>query len=57
MLRRTAVLATALWFAACGRPPESFDLVIKDGRVIDPETGLDAVRDVGIRGVKVVRIS
>ena len=25
-----------------------FDLLLKGGRVIDPETGLDAVRDVAI---------
>jgi len=33
------------------------DLVIAGGRVMDPETGLDAVRNVGIREGKVVRIS
>src|SRR5215468_8900882 len=33
------------------------DLVISDGRVIDPESGLDAVRNVGIRDGKVVEIS
>jgi imidazolonepropionase-like amidohydrolase len=27
-----------------------FDVVLRGGRVIDPETGVDAVRDVGIRG-------
>ena len=27
-----------------------FDVVIEGGRVIDPETGLDATRSVGIRG-------
>jgi len=29
---------------------EQFDLVLTGGRVIDPETGLDATRDVGLRG-------
>ena len=29
-----------------------YDLVITGGRVIDPETGLDAVRNVGIKGDK-----
>ncbi|MFI6596720.1 amidohydrolase family protein [Nonomuraea sp. NPDC050536] len=28
----------------------TYDLVLANGRVIDPETGLDAVRDVGITG-------
>jgi len=34
-----------------------FDLVLEDGRVMDPETGLDAVRNVGIRDKKIIRIS
>ena len=34
-----------------------FDLVIAGGRVVDPETGLDAVRSVGIRGGAVAAIS
>jgi len=29
---------------------QEFDLVLRGGRVMDPESGLDAVRDVGIRG-------
>jgi N-acyl-D-aspartate/D-glutamate deacylase len=36
---------------------QSYDLVIQDGRVLDPETGLDAVRNVGIGDGKVKRIS
>jgi N-acyl-D-aspartate/D-glutamate deacylase len=36
---------------------ERYDLVIRGGRVIDPETSLDAVRDVGIRGRQIVAIS
>jgi N-acyl-D-aspartate/D-glutamate deacylase len=34
-----------------------YDLVLEGGRVMDPETGLDAVRNVGIRDGKIVRIS
>ena len=33
------------------------DLVITGGRVIDPETGLDATRDVGVIGNEIVAIS
>ena len=29
---------------------EEYDIVLRQGRVIDPESGLDAVRNVGIRG-------
>jgi N-acyl-D-aspartate/D-glutamate deacylase len=36
---------------------QSYDLVIQGGRVIDPETGLDAVRSVGISQGKIKRIS
>jgi len=36
---------------------QQFDLVLEGGRVMDPETGLDAVRNVGILDGKIVRIS
>jgi N-acyl-D-aspartate/D-glutamate deacylase len=36
---------------------QQYDLVLDGGRVMDPETGLDAVRNVGIRDGKIVRIS
>jgi N-acyl-D-aspartate/D-glutamate deacylase len=36
---------------------QQYELVLDGGRVVDPETGLDAVRNVGIRDGKVVRIS
>ncbi len=36
---------------------QQFDLVIEGGRVMDPETGLDAVRNVGVRDGKIASIS
>jgi hypothetical protein len=36
---------------------QTYDLVIRGGRVLDPETGLDAVRDVAIAQGKIARIS
>jgi cytosine/adenosine deaminase-related metal-dependent hydrolase len=36
---------------------QQYDLVIEGGRVLDPETGLDAVRNVGVRDGKIVRVS
>ncbi|MFM7067449.1 MAG: amidohydrolase family protein [Gammaproteobacteria bacterium] len=36
---------------------ESYDVVLAGGRVMDPETGLDATRHVGIRQGRIVRIS
>ena len=52
------VLCLAL--AGCSTPaPEAppFDLVIANGRVLDPESGLDGVRHVGIRGGAIAAIS
>jgi N-acyl-D-aspartate/D-glutamate deacylase len=42
--------------AACTREA-SYDLVVANGRVIDPESKLDAARNVGIRGGKIEAIS
>jgi N-acyl-D-aspartate/D-glutamate deacylase len=36
---------------------QQYDMVLEGGRVMDPETGLDAVRNVGISDGKIVRIS
>lgn len=45
------LLATTALYA------QQYDLVLEGGRVIDPETSLDAVRNVGIRDGKIARIS
>jgi N-acyl-D-aspartate/D-glutamate deacylase len=36
---------------------ESYDLVINHGRVIDPESGLDALRHIGIMGDEIVTVA
>jgi N-acyl-D-aspartate/D-glutamate deacylase len=36
---------------------QAFDVIVANGRVMDPESGLDAVRQIGIRGGKIVAIS
>jgi len=36
---------------------EQFDIVIKNGRVMDPESNLDAVRNVGINSGKITLIT
>src|SRR5579859_6560602 len=36
---------------------QQYDLVVEGGRVMDPETGLDAIRNVGIREGKIASIS
>lgn len=58
--RHAALLVIA--FAASLLPgtldaQESYDVVIRGGRVMDPETGLDAVRNIGIRGQTIVAIT
>jgi N-acyl-D-aspartate/D-glutamate deacylase len=36
---------------------EKYDIVIENGRVMDPETGVDATRNVGVANGKIARIS
>ena len=50
-------LTCALLWAATLSAQVSFDLVIRGGRVIDPESGLDGTRDVGIVAGRVGAIS
>lgn len=50
-------LAPALGAPVPLRAQEVYDIVLAGGRVMDPETGLDAIRNVGIRGQTVVAIS
>lgn len=40
-----------------GAQAEEYDVVLHGGRVMDPESGLDAVRDVAIRGGAIAAIS
>jgi len=40
----------------CSREPD-YDLVLAGGRVMDPATGLDGIRNVGIRGGKIAAVS
>lgn len=55
---RTALIALlSFGLVAVASAAEPFDLVIRGGRVMDPESGLDAVRDVGIRAGRVVALS
>jgi len=36
---------------------QQYDVVLANGRVIDPESGLDAIRNVGIRGREIAAVS
>ena len=42
-----SILVCAVFASACGA--EDYDVVIEGGRVMDPESGLDAVMNVGVR--------
>jgi N-acyl-D-aspartate/D-glutamate deacylase len=58
----TALLAAFLLSSTLGGRPShesdaAYDLVVRDGRVMDPESGLDAVRHVGIANGKVAALS
>ena len=56
-MRRLIFAFYILTFAASVAAAQQYDLVIEGGRAMDPETGLDAVRNVGIRDGKIARIS
>ena len=57
MVRDVIGLVAVAGVLAVASQPASFDLVIRGGRVIDPETGLDAVRNVGIAGGRITAVS
>jgi dihydroorotase len=56
-----ALFVVSLSVMAAHQPatPEAgpFDLVIANGRVIDPESGLDAIRHIGVRGDRIAAVS
>lgn len=58
-IARITVAAALSLVAACGPGPAAvtYDLVVANGRVMDPESGLDAVRHVGIRGGRIEAVS
>jgi len=51
------VIAIGVLVSPAAATDSLYDLVVTGGRVIDPETGLDAVRNVGISGNKITAIS
>ena len=56
VLSRALTLGVAFGLAALLHA-QSFDLVIAGGRVIDPESGLDGIRNIGISGRSIAAIS
>jgi len=56
--RAARVLAALTFLSGCASESvPAYDLVIASGRVMDPESGLDAVRHVGIRDGKIAAVS
>ncbi len=51
----TALLAAAVALARAHT--EAYDVVLVGGRVLDPETGLDAVRNVGVQGGRIAAVT
>jgi N-acyl-D-aspartate/D-glutamate deacylase len=56
-MRKLIFFLFFLAFSTTAVCAQQYDLVLEGGRVMDPETGLDAVRNVGIRDGKIARIS
>src|SRR6516225_7175543 len=56
-MRSTVVAIFLALTSPLAMAQEQFDIVLKGGRVVDPETTLDAIRDVGVRKDRIARIS
>ena len=57
-MRRLVWLAwPAIGFIALAAAPESYEIALVNGRVMDPASGLDAVRNVAVAGGRVVAIT
>ncbi len=52
-----ALIPTFVAAQQAAQAADQYDLVLEGGRVMDPETSLDAIRNVGIRDGKIARIS
>jgi N-acyl-D-aspartate/D-glutamate deacylase len=57
MLRVVSLLVVVITLAVSAAPVQTYDLVILNGRVIDPESKTDAVRNLGISNGKIQTIS
>src|ERR1700750_1019528 len=56
-VRIVAFLALLIAQMAAAAPSPTYDIVILHARAIDPETGLDAIRNIGITGDKIAGVS
>ncbi len=56
-MRNRFVILSFLFALTAVAAAQQFDVVLEGGRVMDPETGVDAIRNVGIRDGKIASIS
>ena len=56
MSMRLISMLLAVLLLSCGLRAQEYELVLKGGRVIDPESELDAIRHVGIAGGNIVAV-
>jgi N-acyl-D-aspartate/D-glutamate deacylase len=54
---RLSAVVLLLLLSAAFSPSTEYDLVVLNGRVMDPETGLDATRNVAVRNGRIAAIS
>jgi N-acyl-D-aspartate/D-glutamate deacylase len=54
---RTVLLLLVAWVGALPAAAQDYDLVIIGGRVMDPESGLDALRNVGVADGKIAAVT
>lgn len=54
---RSLLLLLPLLLAGQAYAGQTYDVVLRNGRVLDPESGLDAIRNVGITGKKIAAVS
>jgi hypothetical protein len=57
MMKNVFTASVLLGLIACSTAAQDYDLVILNGRVMDPETEFDAVRNVGIKDGRIVAIT
>lgn len=56
-MKTPARVLLAFVFLAAVADAQTYDLVIANGRVMDPESGLDAIRHIGVRAGRIATIS
>ena len=56
-MRRSAIVLALAAGVSLAASAQQYDIVINNGRVMDPDTGLDAIRNVAIQDRKIVAVS